>query len=468
MKPTINVQETQKAETKGGCGGHCGNCECGCDHSTAQTTGFELDNIKLEIFRNRSEMEAQITLLNTGEKVTRVPVKWKSRAGKLDYLSVSKIQSYEQCPACFFHEYISEETAHVDNANYYTKFGSILHEVVEVIVKAYMKHGIVLPTESVFNDTWRKYDLTGFGAFEEAKGLAVNYFNTNPVDQRDDIPEVVEEEWRGELGGCTFGMQIDYAGRKKKNPSIGILRDYKTNRMPFTPAELSSSLQLRIYQIVLRRHFMQDILRWISGYDLFYHGWQQCKEFTDDDLKNAEEYVADTYHQIITDTVWEEKLNPYCGYRECRHTCSKYKEAIRNSAISGVKYVINEDTDWEQIEKEREYCASLEKNAKNRLAELNDIMKYHIEESLKSGKKVIIGDKELQLTASSTPSYRYDDVNRVLLCNNRLDLLNGFTTIRDMRGFDRLVKAQDMDLRLQLTGCMQNSYSTPYITKKRK
>ena len=211
---------------------NCGNCDECC-----QTRGFEKDNIKLEIFRNRSKMEAQITLKDTNEVISRIPVSWKKRKGKLDYLSVSKIQSYEQCPACFYHEYLSEETAHVDNSNYFTKFGTIMHEVAEIIVRTYRDNGIVLDTTSVLNEVWKKYDLTGIAPYEEAKSLITTYFKANPVDQRSDTPVLIEEEWRGELGGCEFGLIVDYAGRKIKNPNIGILRDYKTNRMPFTTAE---------------------------------------------------------------------------------------------------------------------------------------------------------------------------------------------------------------------------------------
>ena len=425
------------------------------------------NNIKLEIFRNRSEMEAQITNVDTGEILNRIPVKWKAREGKLDYLSVSKIQSYEQCPACFYHEYISEETKHIDNSNYYTKFGSILHEVCEIIVRAYRDNGLVLDVTSTLNEVWKKYDLTGLDSYEDAKSLLTTYFKTNPVDNRDDVPVVIEQEWRGELGGCTFGLMIDYAGYKKNNPKIGILRDYKTNRMPFTSADLSSSLQLRIYQIVLSRHIMPDIERWIAGYDLFYYGWQRCKEFTEDDLKSAEDYVNNIYNQIIRDNVWEEKLNNYCGYRECRHTCETYQKALRQGKISNVQYVIDDNTDWTVIEHERENMMALEKNAKNRKSELDNIMRYHIEDAMKKGEKVIIDGKELQLYAHSQPSYRYEDVYRVLLTENKLDLLNGFLSIRDPKAFARLCNAQDINLKLQLASCVNTNYATPYIVKRK-
>ena len=425
-----------------------------------------MSDIKLEIFRNRSEMEAHIVLPD-GTEYDRVPVNWKARKGKLDYLSVSKIQSYEQCPACFYHEYISEETTHVDNANYYTKFGSIMHEVCEIIMRTYRDTGIVLDPVNILNDVWKKYDLTGLDTYEEIKGLLQTYFKANPVDKRGDTPVIIEQEWRGELGGCTFGLMIDYAGIKKKNPKIGILRDYKTNRMPFTVADLQSSLQLRIYQIVLQRHLMPEVEKWIAGYDLFYYGWQQCKSFTEDDLKSAEDYVANVYHQITTDNVWEEKLNNYCGYRECRHTCPTYQKALKNGEVSHIKYVNDANTDWAAIDHEREEMTALGKAAYNRKSELEAMLKYHVEEVTRQGGKVVINGQELMIYSQSQPAFNYDDVYRVLLSANRLDLLNGFVGIKDSKAFMRLCNAQEDSLKLQLLSCMHNGYSSPYITKKR-
>lgn len=425
-----------------------------------------MSDIKLEIFRNRSEMEAHIVLPDDTE-YDRVPVNWKAREGKLDYLSVSKIQSYEQCPACFYHEYISDETTHVDNANYYTKFGSIMHEVCEIIVRTYRDTGIVLDPVNILNDVWKRYDLTGLDTYEEIKGLLQTYFKANPVDKRGDTPVIIEKEWRGELGGCTFGLMIDYAGIKKKNPKIGILRDYKTNRMPFTVADLQSSLQLRIYQIVLQRHLMPEVEKWIAGYDLFYYGWQQCKSFTEDDLKSAEDYVANVYHQITTDNVWEEKLNNYCGYRECRHTCPTYQKALKNGEVSHIKYVNDANTDWAAIDHEREEMTALGKAAYNRKSELEAMLKYHVEEVTRQGGKVVINGQELMIYSQSQPAFNYDDVYRVLLSANRLDLLNGFVGIKDPKAFMRLCNAQEDSLKLQLLSCMHNGYSSPYITKKR-
>ena len=104
-----------------------------------------------------------------------------------------------------------------------------------------------------------------------------------------DDPVFVEHEWRGELGGCTFGLMIDYAGIMKSDPTTGILKDYKTNRMPFTPHELETSFQLRVYELVLRRYLIPDVKNWIAGYEMFRFGWQACPPWNEDDLLAAED-----------------------------------------------------------------------------------------------------------------------------------------------------------------------------------
>lgn len=429
-------------------------------------TNLERENIVLEIYRNRSEMEAQIILKDTGEVIDRVPVQWKARENKLDYLSVSKIQAYEQCPACFYKQYIAEETKSVDNSNYFTKFGSILHEVVENAVRIYMETGLIIDPVELLNQSWSKYDLQGFADYNQARDLVINYFNNNPLDNRPDVPVLIEEEWRGELGGVTFGLMIDYAG-KIKDQNIGLLRDYKTNRMPFTPNDLADSLQLRIYLLVLKRHYKHlfpDVDKWIAGYDLFFHGWQRCPEWTDDDLLRAEDYVANIANQIKNDNVWEERLNNYCQYRECRHTCKKYQELMKTSA-SDITAIKVDTTDIDEVERLRLRMTAIEKSAKGKVDECSKILKAEIEERTKLDGKLIVDGKELSLYSNATQSYRYADTRNVLLTQNKLGILEDCLTI-NKRKFDEKIKG-DPSLKLQLASCMSTSYAAPYIVTRK-
>lgn len=419
------------------------------------------ENLLLEIFRNRSEMEAQLTNKETGEVINRIPVQWKSRENKLDYLSVSKISAYEQCPACFYHQYMAEETKSVDNSNYFTKFGSILHEVCEIVMKSVRDTGLVVNEIGVLQESWKNGGLQGFGDYEQAKQLLTKYFQENPPLCRPDRPVLIEEEWRGELGGVTFGLMVDYAGVYKDNENHVLLRDYKTNRMPYTPTDLQNSLQLRIYELVLMRHYFPNAEKFTAGYDLFFHGWQQCPDWSIDDLLSAEDYVSTVAVQIQSDNVWEEKLNNYCCYRECRHQCETYQRFLRDAKSFFVAF---DNTDINDVEEQRNIMTAIEKNAKQRKDECAKIIKAEIEEKAKSNETLVIGDKEYGLYSSKKSSYRYNDVKNVLLSKGKENLLDDCLMISKTK-FDKKLDAQT---KLELAGCMSTNYASPYIVTKNK
>lgn len=442
------------------CGGSCGK-GCGGCHSS----GIDVNKIEVVAVRNRSEIEANLIDSSTGEILRdRIPVQWRSRGNKLDYLSVSKIQAYEQCPACFYKQYMSDEGSEVDNGNFFTFFGSILHEVVEMAVKYYRDTGIIVPWETLYDDAWEKNKLSGFEAYTEGKELLKAHFGRNPVDRQMDNPLFIEQEWRGELGGCTFGLMIDYAGIMKDDPTTGILKDYKTNRMPFTSSELESSFQLRVYEIILRRFLAPEVKNWISGYEMFRFGWQGCPPRTEEDLADAENYIASTWKQISNDNTWEEKLNNYCGYRNCRYTCKAYQKFINDPE----KYVggfNTEGLDYAEIERQRSMMTAYEKIAKTHKEEAAGILKEAIQHAAISGQRFEINGEELELFSSATQSYRYYDTRNVLLANNKLGILDECLNISKTK-MDKLVQA-DPGLRLQLAGCMSTNYASPYIVKKK-
>jgi hypothetical protein len=416
-------------------------------------------------------MEARIILTDTGEMIDRLPVHWKSRNNELDYLSVSKIQAYEQCPACFYKQYISDEGLEEDNGNFFTRFGSILHHTVERASQTFIETGLVVNPLTLYDEAWKGLDLTGFEAYTEGKELIKDYFARNPINQRKHVPIIlpdgkpsVEYEWRGQLGGTTFGLQIDYVGRFITDPNTGILADYKTNRMPFTPGELESSLQLRIYMLVCKRHLFPDIEKWVAGYEMFRFGWQQCPQWTNDDLLDAEKYVENIYHQISHDNVWEEKINNYCGYRKCRLTCKAYADYVSNPKRY-IDLVKTDGTDLTKLEKERELMTAYEKVSKTRKDEISGILKGEIEQRIKKGEKLVIDGQELTLYAQPTSSYRYYDTRNILLVNNEMDLLDDCLSIGKTKMDKKL--ASKPHLKLALAGCMDTNYASAYIVKKK-
>lgn len=455
-KPTEKKKEpVQVQQPAHSCSGTCEGCS-GC---------IQIEDIKVGAVRNRSEIEASIIDRKTGEVVRdRIPVNWLSRNNQLDYLSVSKIQAYEQCPACFYQQYMSDEGAATDNGNYFTFFGSILHGVVEMAVKYYHDTGIIVPWQTIYDQEWEKNKLSDFATYTEGKKLLTDFFKRNPIDKMNNTPVLVEHEWRGELGGCTFGLMMDYVGIMKDDPSVGILKDYKTNRMPYTPSELEASFQLRVYELVLRKYIMPEIKKWIAGYEMFRFGWQQCPPWSEEDLADTESYIAATWTQISNDNTWEERLNNFCGYRDCRYTCKKYQDFLNDPEryIGGFNI---EGVDYDEIERQRTLMTTYEKIAKSHKEEAANILKVAIQQAAMEGKKFTVGGEVLELYSSSTQSYRYYDTRNVLLTAGSLDILDDCLSISKAK-MDKKLQGRP-DLKLQLAGCMSTNYASPYIIKKK-
>lgn len=474
MKPVGSAPKKEKETCAGSCAS-CGQCQQIPPAARERIVNFSkgigshmmvsVGELDIKAVRNRSEIEATIVDRSTGEILRdRIPIQWLSRENKLDYLSVSKIQAYEQCPACFYHQYMSDEGAEQDNGNIFTFFGSILHEVVEVVARTYRDLGIIIPWEPVYDEAWEKNKLTGFDFYTEGKELLRDHFTRNPVDKRTDIPLFIEHEWRGELGGCTFGLMIDYAGIMKNDPTTGILKDYKTNRQPYTPNELASSFQLRVYELVLRRFLAPEVKTWIAGYEMFRFGWQACPPWTEDDLLEAEDYIAATWRQISTDNTWEERLNNYCGYRKCRYTCKTYQDFLNNPGryVGGFNI---EGVDYGKIKRQWEAMQTYEKLAKAHKTEASEILKVAIQQAAAEGKRFEVGGEELELFSSGTQSYNYYDTRNVLLTTGDLGLLEKCLSVQKTK-LDRELASRP-ELRLQLAGCLTTNYASPYIVKKK-
>lgn len=447
------------------CGGTCSGCggECHCHEQSGLTVNK--DTVGVQIYRNRSDMEAVVVNKDTGEFIERIPVEWRHTENQLDYLSVSKMQAYEQCPSCFYQQYMDADGKNVDNSNFFTKFGSILHEVVERAFNYYENSGIIVDPMSIFDDVWKEHELQGFDAYLEGKQLIKDYFKRAPIDKRDDTPLLQEYEWRGELGGVEFGLQIDYVGELKADPTVGVLKDYKTNRQAFTPTQLESSLQLRIYELVLRRHIFPEYKKWIAGYEMFRFGWQPCPEWTMDDLLDAEAYVENVASQIRHDNTWEPRLNNFCGFRKCRLTCPLYADYIQNTQ----KYfdiIPTTEKSIDDIERNREQMAAYEKIAKTRKDECASILLSEIERAACEGRKVIANGNELSIQCQAKSGYRYYDVRNVLLARGKLDVLDDCLSISKTK-FDKVAKTMDPETRMALAQCMTQNYSSGYITTKK-
>lgn len=452
-----------------------------CISDVAKPVG--ITPVDIIIRRNRSEIEGTISM-SDGSYVNRIPVTWHKEVNDLDYLSVSKMTTYERCPAQFYEINMSGNFQEDDAGNIYTQFGTILHNTNERVEKIFEENGIKVDPVEIFNDEWKMQPCMDLRLYKECVALIKDYYRRNPIGSRPYkplmIPDIdptsgvttgefrsgIEYEWRGYIGDVLFGCKFDYLGEMKDTPTrIGLIADYKSNRMPFSQQDLDDSLQLSVYELIASRYIAPEIEQWITGYDLYRYGWQQCPPRHKHDLDMTFDYIQNIHYQITHDNVWEEKLNNLCGYCIRRHKCKKYADFI-NDPNTYIKSVTFDPTNIEEIESARSKFADYEKLIKNRKDELNKQVIAAIQNATMNGEKFIVGDKELYLQSQCRPFYDYTALSNTLALHGQLNLLGGCTSVNRQK-LDPLVKAICPDIVDELDKCLINSYTSPYIMSKK-
>jgi len=429
--------------------------------------------VNIILKRNRSEIEGEV-VLDSGEIIDRVPARWKIIDNTLDYVSISKMDTYTRCPFRFYKQYMeSKDNKDNDNGNIFTWFGSILHNVMDRISTAWVQNGIALNPLALYDEEWKKQtSLTDPSMYKDGRNLISEYFRVHPIGSDPYKTIVTELEWRGsfseifddvpdELKDVQFGCQFDYIG--EIDTETAILKDYKSNRHPYTQVELADSIQLQVYEIIARKLYPQ-YKKWITGYEMFRFGWQQCPQRSEHDLYAMSRYVINTATQMLHDSTWKQNINDFCGYCQLRHKCDGYCEFV-NDPMRQIDTIIVDTTNMESINIAREKYTTYEKVLKGRKDEMAKMVKTTIEKSAIAGEKCVIGDKELYLQAQSRPTYNYSAVRNIMAIAGKSNELEKCISISKTK-LDAIAK-NDPVLALELSKCIEDGYSAPYIMSRK-
>lgn len=428
--------------------------------------------VSVRLVRNRSVIEAEV-IMDTGEQIERVPTSWKVVKNELDYLSISKISTYQQCPYKFKEIYMTHDGVDDDdNGNVYTWFGTILHEVMDRSTKAWEDNGIKINPLVLYDEAWRENQLSDLTMYKEGRDLILEWFRIHPIGSLPYKTLSTEFEWRGklseimenvpkELENMYFGCQFDYVG--ELDETTAILKDYKSNRRPYTAVDLEDSLQLQMYEIILRKVYPQ-YTNWITGYELFRFGWQQCGERSVEDLEAIKSFVINIGMQIVNDTKFDQTLNGLCGYCNLRHKCKRYCDFV-NDPKREIDTIKVDTTDMVAVNEAREQFGTLERIVKGRKDELSAIVKIEVENSVVKGEKLVIDGKELYLQAQSRPTYNYYSVRDVMAVQGKAGLLESCITINKTK-LDKIAK-EDPQLAMMLTQCTVEGFSAPYLLQRK-
>lgn len=405
---------------------------------------------KIEVYKNRSVYEAN--LMGKTGLVERIPVTFRKGNNNIDYISTSRLESYESCPSCFKQTFLDRT---LDTSSYFTYFGTAYHAVNEEIINHYIETGEQI--EPQCQKWWEKSPIHSHEKYLEFKQLLEDFWKRTRLDELPYYPIFAEKEFYMKWDGCKVPVNgiIDVICKSRKDEGVYYVLDWKSNFLPFTQEELTNSLQFRIYTMAVKEMF-EDCKEVRCVYHMLRHEPQHCPIFTDRQLQDTKEYVVATVNQIVADTEFPECTNTYCEHRECRHTCEAYKKMMRLQDELGF------DNDFD----ERDHWYALEKNAHNRRYEIDKKLK----ERITAEGELTHDGKVYAINPIKKMGVRYADLEKVLLANNRLDLTNGFVTIKDADALYKLIKAlpkKDVMLQLQALQCFYDAFSTSSVSVKK-
>lgn len=304
-----------------------------------------------------------------------------------EYVSVSRLKLYEQCPRAFFFRYVVKADKIPPDGDAPNVYGSVLHEVLETIYQWAMieeftgtigDHVIL----EHLHRAWERHDpgrgnLSGLGAYDYCLKRLRRYFRGRTVDSSTILgvekeieandPRVIEA-----FGGVKVNGYIDRVERRSGD-RVAII-DYKNGFMLFSEEELKNDLQMSIYDVVARIFWP-----WAKEVILEFHMIRhddavQESVRTDSDRENVRRYLPMLSRMTETDQDYPAKINKNCGYCDYRNKCSVYAKMVTENDDR----VHVDAGNAEEVLLRYKRTNDIAKNAKTRAEKLKDLVLQHI------------------------------------------------------------------------------------------
>jgi hypothetical protein len=184
------------------------------------------------------------------------------------------------------------------------------------------------------------------------------------------------------------------------------VRDYKSNRLLFTPDEVDTSLQLSIYD--LAAHQLWPWAKHVElEFDMLRHNVVLKTRRTEAQREATREYILATVAQIESATEFAARPKTNCVHCDHRSQCSAYADALE-----GKRTVFAcEGDDIEDAAREREEVARLAKILTARKETLDGVIKAH----LASAPELVAGGARYAMSMTSRTEYPFQGVVDVLV-----------------------------------------------------
>ncbi len=353
-----------------------------------------------------------------------------------DYVSVSRIKTFDQCNLKFWYEYVADYPRGENEA---ADFGKFCHEVLESVYKwvvAEEFQGIV-PEEKIieiFRAEWEaNLGLLGPKLYTEALAIVRGHFNRFPdIDCWDilgiEVPFEIEIQGRKIRGAIDRVDRIDHE-------TIEII-DYKSNRQMFEREELEVDIQVSMYAIVVPM-----LWPWAKKvrfrFDMLRHEKDQFTQRTSEELAIAADYIVSTANRTERETPeWPAKLGFLCNYCAHRKRCPAYEKAITQGEFHSDLVDVSTEN-LIAVSRERERLNNLKSVIEGRVKELDKTIKSVAAEN----GETTIGEYTYRLITVNKKTYSLPDLLPILKKHSSLssEEIMGKITKVDKAAADALI-----------------------------
>lgn len=373
---------------------------------------------------------------------------------KLDYLSYSRMSMYLQCPSQWAYFYV-DKNPRVDTV--FTMFGSIIHELMEHLALNPESRTVEKALE-LYNAYWQEYALTDMDFYKRGIEMINAYLERDNAFAHEIIG--VELQFGQDKDGNGEPMYIGsvpvlgYIDRVDKidDESI-IVRDYKTNIMPFSNEEVQNHLQMSMYDIIARMMFP-----WAKNVYLIldqpaYGEFKSVR--TDEQRANTISFIENAWQQMLYDNTYCEKINKYCAYCIKRGECETYKRSLN------MRVAIADPNDAVALWNEREQLVFQEKITKARIGEIDIAIKNMM---AVNGKNVMpIQDSEFYFTQQRRKEYPMDTIRNIVASMGLSDVIEECTKFEKTK-FEKHPKVKGNKVLMTMVDqCAIVSYTKPSL-----
>lgn len=407
----------------------------------------------------------------------------------IPWFSTTVIQGLELCAvrALVGHE---ERIEHGDDftGSNPTRFGSIVHEVAEV-VHEYDAKGDASPEPlDVFDDVWRRHHLTDQDYFSLGRG-AIEAFIDRTLFERNGV--TIATEWPFiidlvEMEVHPIPVDLPLAKRKaflvrtckriKKRGGVPVISmidridrvskteleifDYKTNAQPFTRYQVEESIQLALYDMAVRAHWPK-VKEVLCTFDLFRHG-RQATRFPDEDRERIRAYIINLWHQVHE---WDEpvpSLNAFCGWCDYRYDCEVYAQAVEGELLNEFA---PEGLSVAELWEEYQLVKNVEKLAKARASAFGAVIVGTITDD-NDGEPLPVDDEhEIYLQLNPRYEYPIESVLPILQREGAVSMLKWAGSI-SRPGLDKLIKAHPA--KDEIESKLLTTFASPSLRKRKR